>query len=352
MTSVRSTNQALEEKPKVSVVVPCHNYAQYLDNAVQSALSQEGVDVDVTIVDDASTDDSLLIARRWEKDDPRVRVRAHETNEGHIATFNEALDSATSPYVVKLDPDDLLTPGSLRRSAEVLNKYPRVMFVYGQVAVFSGDVPTRVKGVGPRRTKIWTGQRWIEMRVKRLRNVIYQPEVMIRTSGLLKVGGHRAEIPAASDFNLWLRLASVGSVAYMGGAVQGLARRHPTSMQHTIHAGKLADFRARRSAFEQFFEEASSRITGADRLREINRSALALDALRLAFEETEDGNPTEEYLSEAASLDPSVVRTIVWRSNSRRVRDQSHNGLEVRLERRIRDLQARIRWRLWRRFGI
>ncbi len=338
--------------PRISVVIPCHNYAQYLDDAIGSALSQDGVHVDVTVVDDASTDDSLNIARRWERNDMRVRVRAHGRNQGHIATFNEALESATAPYVVKLDPDDLLPPGSLRRSAEVLDEYPDVVFVYGPVFSFSGPVPTIYRAVGRRALRIWSGRRWLRLRLKRLRNVIYQPEVMIRVSALAVSGGHRAEIPAASDFNLWLRLATLGSVARIGGIVQGLYREHPLSMQHTVHAGKLVDFRARRAAFEGFFAEVAPRSGNLERLRKVNRRALARDAVRLAFEENEDGNPAAEYLAEAAELDSRVARTITWRSNRRRVDAPTYNGVPVRVERFVRDMQGRVRFRMWRRFGI
>ncbi|TXN30440.1 glycosyltransferase family 2 protein [Lacisediminihabitans profunda] len=338
--------------PRVSVVIPCHNYAQYLSEAVDSALSQTGVIVDVTIVDDASTDGSLRIAREWESQDPRVRVVAHETNKGHIITFNDALESATAPYVVKLDPDDILPDGALRRSAEVLDAHPDVAFVYGPVVNFNGAVPTHPTAVGRRRLKVWPGGRWIELRVKRVENVISQPEVMIRTSALAVSGGHRADLPAASDFNLWLRLASLGSVARIGGVVQGLYRVHSLSMQHTIHAGKIVDFHARRSAFDAFFSEAGGRVAGVESLRRANRRALASDAVRRAFEELEDGRSAQEFLDEAVDLRPDIARTSSWKNSYKRTAGLPFNGLAVRVERLRRDLSGRIRWRIWRRYGL
>jgi glycosyltransferase involved in cell wall biosynthesis len=336
----------------VSVVIPCHNYAQFLEEAIRSALDQQHVDVDVTIVDDASTDSSLEIAHRWEREDTRVSVVAHGTNQGHIRTFNDALDSATAPYVVKLDPDDLLPPGSLRRSVDVLEAHRDVVFVYGPVQPFTGPAPTESHAVGRRRLKVWRGSRWIAIRVRRLRNVIYQPEVMIRVAALKVVGGHRPEVPAASDLNLWLRLASVGSVARIGGIVQGFYRNHAQSMQHTVHAGKLVDFRARRDAFDVFFKEAGSRLPGARQLKQENQRALARDAVRLAFEEIEDGAPAREYLDEARALDPTVTRTILWRNNERRLSDPAHSGPLVRVERLKRSLDGKITFRVWRRFGL
>lgn len=342
-----------EPLPRVSVVIPSHNYGRYLDAAIASALDQTGVSVDVTVVDDASTDDSLRIARGWEEADERVRVVAHARNHGHILTFNEALDSATAPYLVKLDPDDVLAPGSLRRAADVLASYPAVAFVYGPVLPFEGEPPALPASPPPslRPVTIWPGERWVWQRARRLRNVILQPEVMIRTDALRQVGGHRAEVPAASDLNLWLRLASIGDVARLHGPVQGLYRRHAASMSTTIHAGKLADLRARRRAFDLFLDEAGHRLTFRGDFEQALQRALARDALRLAFEELDDGHDVRPYLLEAQDVWPGIVRTVRWWSLTRQLNAGGPRwwGLPGRAQ---RDLDGRLRWRLWRRYGI
>src|SRR4051794_23080155 len=72
--------------PTVSVVVPCFNYARYLPQSVQSALDQADVAIDVIVVDDRSTDDSLAVANALAEGDPRVQVVAHEVNQGPVAT--------------------------------------------------------------------------------------------------------------------------------------------------------------------------------------------------------------------------------------------------------------------------
>ncbi len=90
----------LTTRPTVSVVIPCYNYGHYLPGAVASALDQEGVDVDVLVVDDASTDDSAAVARSLAESDPRVDVLVHEVNRGHIAAYNDGLAKARGDYVV------------------------------------------------------------------------------------------------------------------------------------------------------------------------------------------------------------------------------------------------------------
>ena len=90
-----------------------YNYEPYLRECIQSALDQEGVDVDVTVVDDGSADGSVALATEMASLDPRIRVIVHKQNMGHIVTFNESLWAGSGEFIVKLDSDDMLTPGSL-----------------------------------------------------------------------------------------------------------------------------------------------------------------------------------------------------------------------------------------------
>src|SRR3954454_20204410 len=77
--------------PEVTVVVPCYNYGRYLEDSVGSVLSQSEVEVRVVIIDDASPDGSADVAKRIAERDSRVSLICHETNAGHIATYNEGL---------------------------------------------------------------------------------------------------------------------------------------------------------------------------------------------------------------------------------------------------------------------
>ena len=114
----------------VSVVVPCYNYGHFLEECVASVLDdQDGVDVRVLIIDDASPDDSADVAKKIAARDPRVEVVVHTTNAGNIATFNEGLiEWADGDYCLLLSADDRVTPGALRRAAELLDANPRRRF--------------------------------------------------------------------------------------------------------------------------------------------------------------------------------------------------------------------------------
>jgi len=334
--------------PRVSVVIPCYNYGEYLRACVESVLTQPGVDVDVTIVDDASSDDSVAVAEQLMAESDRVALIRHETNRGHIQTFNDALAAATAEFVVKMDADDIVPEGALARAVALLAAQPQLAFVYGHPHTFVTDPPADL-ATEVRDWTVWDGEEWAGAILDRAHNVIMQPEVVMRRSALEEVGGHREEVPEASDLNLWLRLASAGGVGRVNGPVQGLYRVHATSMQRTVHAGFLSDLNGRVAAIELFFAERGATLRDATGLQRRFRRAMALDAVGLARRAQDlgraDVEPIAEYLQTARTLDPHIIETRQWRAANRR-------SSASRPRAAIRGLDDRLRWRKWRRTGL
>jgi len=100
--------------PRVGVVIASYNAARYLADAVQSALDQAGVAVEVLIVDDASRDDSAAIAARLARAHPRVTLIRLARNSGPAAARNAAIAHATGDWLAVLDADDRFQPGRLQ----------------------------------------------------------------------------------------------------------------------------------------------------------------------------------------------------------------------------------------------
>ena len=165
-----------------------------------------------------------------------------------VAAVNRGLTEQIGDYVVKLDADDLLTPGSITRSVELMEFNRDIGFVYGRPRHFVGDVPPRPRIGNPQKV-VWSGHRWLEVRYGKAVNCISQPEAMIRTSVLRRAGAYNESLPHTSDLEMWLRLAALAPVGRINGADQGYYRVHPNSMQRTVNAGLLNDFRGRRGAF-------------------------------------------------------------------------------------------------------
>lgn len=262
---------------RIDVVIPCYNYGHFLRACVESVLAQEGVDVNVLVVDDGSVDDSAAVARSLEARDARVRLIALPKNVGMIPAVNLGISQTTAEYFVKLDADDLLPPGSLERSVALLEQYPNVGFVYGRPRHFSGPVP-KPRGGRPRWT-IWPGAEWFALRCRLGVNCISQPEAVIRSSAFRAVGGYDARLPHTSDVGMWLRLSTISDVGRINGVDQGYYRVHPNSMQRTVNAGVIKDLIGRREAFVGAIALAGDRLPGAAELEAAVRRKLAAEAL-------------------------------------------------------------------------
>jgi glycosyltransferase involved in cell wall biosynthesis len=267
--------------PTVSVFVPCYNYGRYLPECVASVLTQEGVDVSVLIIDDASTDDSLEIASRLAAADPRVSVLHHEANKGHIASYNEGLAWATGTYTVLLSADDLLAPGSLRRATTLMEAHPDVGFVYGGTVRFrSGDqLPDPETFPRAPSSEVLGGQEWLTALCQAGRNCISSPEVVVRTEVQRRIGGYREELPHAGDLEMWMRFAANGDVGIFRDVLHAYVRDHDSNMQRTRFNSQLSRLTQRKAAFDYAFRHYGDRIDPTGRLQRAADRSLRSDAL-------------------------------------------------------------------------
>ena len=352
LSAVQYAPQPLQPGATVTVVIPCYNYAQFLPDAVASVLSQEGVEVDVIVVDDASSDDSLSVAKRLADSDSRVRVLSNDVNSGAVKTFNRGLAEAQGQFLVRLDADDLLTPGSLRRSVAVMQHLPGVGLVYGHPIHFSG-VTLPMARAGVESWTVWAGREWLAARCIDGTNTITSPEVLMRMSIVDIVGGQR-ELRHAHDMEMWLRMSTVTDVAYVVGADQAWHREHPGSLS-TAAAEPIVILNEVRNAFDELFSAANERVVSAAELHRASHWALASEAVdqaRRLLDRGAAGSEVRALLEFASSCAPEFRATRVWQDSARRVECGSRlpsaivrlAGLLPRLRRRLR---ARARYARW-----
>jgi glycosyltransferase involved in cell wall biosynthesis len=263
----------------VSVVIPCYMYGHFLEECAASVLEdQPGVDVRVLIIDDASPDDSAEVANQIAARDPRVEVVVHRANRGNIATFNEGLlEWAEGDACLLLSADDRVTPGALRRAADLLDANPRVGFVYGHALwCIEGAPPPRAR-TAVRGWSVWPGARWLEHRFRQAENPIISPEIIVRTSLQQRVGGYDPQLPKAADMEMYMRLAANADVGFLRGADQAYYRVHGQNMSASVSA--LMDLRQRRAVFEFVLDRYGHSLSDTSRLSEMVHRQLSREAL-------------------------------------------------------------------------
>ncbi|HLO78214.1 MAG TPA: glycosyltransferase family A protein [Magnetospirillum sp.] len=258
----------------VDVVVPCYQYGRFLRQCVTSVLDQDVPALRVLIIDNASTDDSVEVARQLAAEDRRVQVVARRVNQGPHASFNEGVDWAEAEYFLILCADDLLAPGALARAVAVMNAHAEVALTYGAAVSAPSDRPLPIlpANAADPAWHIMPGPELLERLCRSGRNPIPGPTAIVRTSVQKRVGHYRKELTHTDDLEMWMRFACHGAVARTD-AVQAIARTHSSNQSATvatIHHWNV-EFEA---AFTSFFDHEGARLADADRLRRTARKAL------------------------------------------------------------------------------
>lgn len=270
---------------RVDVVIPCYNYAHFLQECVESVLSQANVDVRILILDDASPDNTPEVGMALASRDKRVTYRRHTVNKRHIATYNEGIEWASGDLFLLLSADDYLLPGALGRAAELMHNHPDVGFTFGNALIAESDgiITKRVDPLGDNNVpsmQVLSGPQF--MRLSGANNLVPTPTAVVRTALQKQVGGYHKELPHAGDMEMWLRLASHAGVGYINED-QAVYRRHTSNMSLQYYGQSiLPDLRQRKHAFDILFRQGADSLKKDEKLRRFLARDLGKEALRLA----------------------------------------------------------------------
>ena len=191
--------------PEISVVIPTRNRWRLLDVCgLRSALGQEGVDHEVIVVDDGSTDETA--ARLSSVDDPRLRILHHEAPAGMAKARNTGIAAARAEWIAFLDDDDLWSPRKLATQLATA-RATGADFVYAAtVAVDERSTVLEQLYHPPAQ----------DLREK-LSHACVIPagpsNVIARADLLRSLGGFDESFVHVADWDLWIRLADAGTPA-------------------------------------------------------------------------------------------------------------------------------------------
>jgi hypothetical protein len=131
MSGVQTVRPATSPAPSVSVLVPAYNARPYLREAVESLLAQTWRDLEVLVIDDASTDGTLQVLD--DLHDPRLTLLCMTQNGGPSRARNAGLAHARGEFIALLDSDDVSLPQRIEKQAQLLRDRPEVGLVGGLV---------------------------------------------------------------------------------------------------------------------------------------------------------------------------------------------------------------------------
>ncbi|SCW99232.1 MULTISPECIES: glycosyltransferase [unclassified Pseudomonas] len=221
--------------PLVSIVAPCYNAGKYLEEAFHSLFAQDYRNVEVIVVDDGSTDDSLAMLRQLQRT-YAFQLYSQE-NQGVSAALNHGLKYAKGTYVATPDLDDVMLPHSIRVRAQYLDEHPQVGCVGALVIYIDSDGRT-IKEQRRDHIQVHTFD-------DLLRNaaVIGAPTALYRMSALRDAGFYDPQL-RVQDFQITLRIARQGYEIHELPICVTRYRRHPNNLSRKYRLMLKTDLQA------------------------------------------------------------------------------------------------------------
>lgn len=295
--------------PKVSICIPTYNTVRYLGQTIESVLAQDYQDYELVICDNASTDETPELVRRY--DDSRLRYVRFEELTNQAGNFNRCLKEARGEFITLLHSDDFFLPGFMADRVSRLERQSEVGFVFGAVKI--------VDALG---VEVSTGSRWPEDRYFEKGQLLASllegclvspPSLMVRKSCAERAGLFRTDLTWGHDWEWTIRLAEQGAACYASEPLAAYRVHDSSGTAEILHAAKNGDQERR------ILQETFKRLSSADQsINNLRRPAFqALSRRHMYFAEqsllAERRAVARNNLWYAALADASmIVRPTYW----------------------------------------
>jgi glycosyltransferase involved in cell wall biosynthesis len=210
-------------RPLVSVVTTSYNQAAFLEETIESVLSQDYEPLEYLVVDDGSTDGSIDVIRRYED---RLTWWAAQENAGQAAALNRGFARATGAVLSFLSSDDTLLPGTVSRVVHAFEAEPDLLMVYGDVLIT--DERSNV-------VEHQTSGEWRLPAMARTVYTVHQPASFFTRRAWELAGPFDERSWGLFDVEFGLRLAAVGEARHLHEPLATF-RLHAESKQLSRHA--------------------------------------------------------------------------------------------------------------------
>jgi|SRR5690554_250724 len=209
------------KRPVVSIVIPCYNCENCIEESLQSLFNQSYKNIEIIIINDGSKDQSLQIIKKIISDQKNTSL-IDQQNQGQSKTRNTGVKKAQGKYLLFLDADDKIDPTFIEKCVDVLETDSEKQIVYALSAYFGA------------KTGEW---KLPEYELKSfLRNNCIPITALIRKNDFEKVGGFDESLTFFEDWELWLKLIINGGKVHRISETLFFYRQHPEKTSLTNQA--------------------------------------------------------------------------------------------------------------------
>lgn len=222
---------------RVSVIVPSYNHAPYLKECLESALAQDYPELEVIVIDDCSSDNSVEIAQSIS--DPRIQVRKNSKNLGAYATQNRSMEMATGEYIAVLNSDDVWRPYKLRKQIALMEKHPEAALCY----TLGSQIDIKGKSLD-----VDQHSHWPKTEKQDLLPLMLSSNRLLASSVVFKKGAVEFDgsLKYSGDWVAWLHLVEESPALCVAESLVGW-RQHPTNSYLRSQTVTLEEIRVRRA---------------------------------------------------------------------------------------------------------
>lgn len=224
-------------QPLVSVVIPCYNHEQFVQDSIQSVIDQTYENIELIIIDDGSKDSSVDKIKEMveicEQGFVRFEFRSRP-NKGLSATLNEALEWCQGKYFSVIASDDMMLPKKTKTQVDFLEKNINYVAVFGGVTLIDENNKKIKNDIGG-------GKEYSFKEIILHQYNIPAPTQMIRLNVVKELGGYNPDI-FIEDWYMWLKISKFGGV-YALSEILCLYRKHihnSSSNLSKMHEGRIA----------------------------------------------------------------------------------------------------------------
>lgn len=221
--------------PLVTVGIPNYNYAHYIKEALNSVASQTYPNIELIIVDDCSTDNSVVEIENWRSNyagEMSIIFIKNEINLGLTGTCNVILKNANGKYFQTLDADDILLPRKIEKQVALIERNSNVAFIYSNIEIIdeNGKIINEdyLQQIGYDENKMPEGNIFEPLFDF---NFVPLPSVLINTK-MARVAGGFDEKQQVQDYYMWLKLCEKHDVLYLNEKT-AYYRSHHSSMSRS-----------------------------------------------------------------------------------------------------------------------
>lgn len=204
-------------KFKLSICIPCFNNAQFIKQAITSALSYgDKFDVEVVVVDDFSQDNSWEIVEKFK---PFVIALKNTKNIGMLENWNRCVENSSGQYIVVMGGDDLISSNSFDTCIEMMDRDQEISLSAITRNIIDEKGRILLRGNSNNGIKIKNGRYFIELSVLLGKNLVGEPVCCIfRREDYYKVGGFSAINNYTADLCMWMKFAKIGKIAKLNSS--------------------------------------------------------------------------------------------------------------------------------------